>query len=526
MDTRQDTAYTDADAEKGAADHNLRGLLDGVYAGILLLDDQGVIIEVNQKLLDALTLTRQQVLGESFVEDLSDAEPVQENLPQHLNRALSGEPQMFEWRARRAGDGSRCDFEVVLRRIQFNGQPVLLATLRNISERKNIQERQLYTQHIESMATVVGGIAHEFSNILNNVLGFATLIKKYIHDHAKALKYSQAIEQSVLRGDEVTQRLLAFARPDNRSPEPIPLGALLDELVLELRSVCPDTILVAQRYDGVLPDILGVKKELQQAVLNLCFNARDAILQKPQTAGRGTITLHAVRTKVTEALAAALLLPVGEECVTVSVSDDGVGIREEIADRIFDPFFTTKEPGRGTGLGLSIVYTIIRGHHGAINVESSYGEGSTFRVALPIHDPLRSTPARRGESQARNTELILLVDDELPMLEFGRDILVDHGYRVITAGDAAEALEIYRRQAGEIALVILDLIMPRMDGGQIYIEMKRINKSVKAMFCSGYTSDEVISSLLQEEHLRAVRKPFRISEFLTAVRETLDTPRS
>lgn len=525
MNIREDTAIADAEAEPGAAGQNVRNLLDGVYAGILLLDERGTIIEVNQKLLDTLSLNRQTILGTSFVDGLSEADPAQDTLPQFLRRAFSGEPQMFEWRARRAGDGLRCDFEVVLRRIHFNRQPVLLATLRDISERKNIQERQLYTQHIESMATVVGGIAHEFSNILNNVLGFATLIKKYIHDHAKALKYSQAIEQSVLRGDEVTQRLLAFARPDNRSPEPVPLGALLDELVLELRSACPETVLVTQKHDGALPDILGVKKELHQALLNLCFNARDAILQKPQTAGHGTITLHAVRTKVTEALAAALLLPVGEECVTVSVSDDGIGIREDIADKIFDPFFTTKDPGRGTGLGLSIVYTIVRGHHGAINVESTYGEGSTFRVALPIYDPLRGTPARRGESQARNTELILLVDDELPMLEFGRDILVDHGYRVITASDAAEALEIYRRQSAEIALVILDLIMPRMDGGQIYIEMKRINASVKAMFCSGYTSDEVISSLLQEEHLRAVRKPFRISEFLTSVRETLDTPR-
>ena len=404
---------------------------------------------------------------------------------------------------------------------------VISRAMREAEERQKRREAEnalARAQRMESMASAVGGIAHEFSNILNNVLGFTGLIKKYIHDRPKVLKYSQAIEQSVLRGDEVTQRLLAFAGSEKRAPEPLSLKPLMEEIAARLRKESPARVAVAENYDPELPQVLGVRRELQQALTNLCRNARDAILQNAPTGGRGTITLEALRTRVTEDVAPAVFLPSGEECVTLRVTDDGIGIPREIADRIFDPFFTTKETGRGAGLGLSIVYTIVRGHKGAILVDSSPGKGSTFRILLPIHNPLRPAPERRDEHRARKTELILLVDDELPMLEFGRDILSDHGYQVVTACDGVEALEIYRQRFGVISLVILDLIMPRMDGGQTYVEMKKINGSLKAMFCSGYTSDEVISSLLQEEHLRAVRKPFKITEFLEAVRETLDAP--
>jgi two-component system cell cycle sensor histidine kinase/response regulator CckA len=409
-----------------------------------------------------------------------------------------------------------------------------LVVTRAVREAENRQQRQ-QTEHalraqeerdrrMEVMATVVGGIAHEFSDILNNVLGFTSLVKKYSHDHGKVLKYSQAIEQSVQRGDEVAQRLRAFARLDKRAPEPVKVSALMDEVAGAARSECPERVSVMRKCDADLPEILAVRKELVQALMNLCRNARDAILQNAPAGGRGTITIGADRSRVTDDIAPALMLPVGEECVALRVSDDGVGIRQEIAGRIFDPFFTTKESVRGAGLGLSIVYTVVRGHHGTILVESSPGNGSTFRILLPAYSNLRAAQGCNAEPRARKTELILLVDDERPMLDFGRDILADHGYRVLTASDGAEALEIYRLQSGEIALVVLDLIMPRVDGGQAYVAMKQINPSVRAMFCSGSTSDDVISSLLNEEHLRAIRKPFKIEEFLAAVRETLDAP--
>jgi len=467
-----------------------------------------------------LILARCALLPPSAVASLRGNHAGASELPIILLAAHAEEPAALEALHEGATDYVLMDN---LRRLPA----VIARALRETEDRQKRREAEnalARAQRMESMAAAVGGIAHEFSNILNNVLGFTGLVKKYSHDRAKILKYSQAIEQSVLRGDEVTQRLLAFAGSESRAAEPVAVRPLMEGIAAVLRKESPARVSVAENYDPELPDVLGVHRELHQALMNLCRNARDAILQNAPTGGRGTITLGALRTRITEDIAPSVFLPAGEECVTLCVTDDGIGIPGEIAERIFDPFFTTKESGRGAGLGLSIVYTIVRGHKGAIEVDSSPGKGSTFRILLPVYNPLRPAPEQNSQSQARNTEVILLVDDELPMLEFGRDILSDHGYQVLTASDGVEALDIYRQRSKEISLVILDLIMPRLDGGQTYMEMKKINASLKAMFCSGYTSDEVISSLLEEEHLRAVRKPFKITEFLEAVRETLDTP--
>lgn len=444
-----------------------------------------------------------------------------------LDRAGSGEEVQVEIRHTRT-NGTSFWAEVLVASVRGAGQAVegFVMIIRDVTERRLAQERALIARRMESTATVMGGIAHEFSNILNNVLGFTTIIKKYIHDHARVLKYSQAIEQSVQRANEVTQRLLAFARVEERTPERVAIGPLVDEVTESLRAECPDTLTIHKRSETGLPEITAVRAELRQALLNLCTNARDAILAHASAGGCGTITVEAARTRVTEHLAAALSLSVGDECVTLRVADTGVGIRQEIADRIFDPFFTTKESGRGAGLGLSIVYAVVRGHHGAVFVDSTPGQGSVFTVHLPVHDPHRRDAGRNGDGATPHAELILFVDDEDGVLEFGRDLLVEHGYRVLTAHDGPEALALYEQRSGEISMVILDLILPGMDGGQTYVAMKKINKNIKAMFCTGYTPDQLISSLLQEERLRAVRKPFRIDEFLSAVRECLDTPRS
>jgi len=430
--------------------------------------------------------------------------------------ALTGEPVHFESYFAPLGKHFRISV--------FSPRHGWFATIfEDITERMLMQGRLLRAQRMEGMATVVGGIVHEFSDILNNVLGFNTLTRKYAHDREKSLKYSQAIEKSVLRGDEITQRLLAFARVENRALEPVDIAGLVEEVANRIQREFPANVILLKRIDPGLPPVLGVRTELFEAAMNLCLNARDAILQNPTTGGHGTVTIDAERAVVTDELASTLMLRAGSVCLLLRFADTGIGIREEIADRIFDPFFTTKEPGHGTGLGLSIVYTVVRGHHGTITVDSTVGRGSTFRIYLPVFDLTREQTLQNGNAKVpAAAELVLLVDDEQPMLEFGRDILADHGYRVITATNGVEAIALYREHAKDVALVILDLIMPRMDGGQTYIELKKINKSVKAMFCTGYTSDEVISSLLQEEHLRAVRKPFQIEEFVGTVRAVLD----
>ena len=200
------------------------------------------------------------------------------------------------------------------------------------------------------------------------------------------------------------------------------------------------------------------------------------------------------------------------------------GSRPPIRERIFDPFFTTKERGRGTGLGLSVVYSIVRNHHGTIVVDSEEGEGTTFHIYFPAVPSVaaRAPLAVAAPSARRNNETILVVDDEESMQELGCELLEDEGYKVLIASTGQEALEEYRRHGDMIQLVVLDLVMPGMDGGQTYLELKKMNPDLKAFFCTGYMPDQVISALLEEEHLQAIQKPFNPEAFVQLVRDVLD----
>ncbi|MDH3251526.1 MAG: ATP-binding protein, partial [Ignavibacteria bacterium] len=264
--------------------------------------------------------------------------------------------------------------------------------------------------------------------------------------------------------------------------------------------------------------VMGDKGELYQVLLNLVVNARDAM------PGGGVISIQAMNRDVGRDVSPKLLSADASHCVELRVSDTGVGIPENVLERIFDPFFTTKDKGMGTGLGLSIVFKVIRNHGGSIIVDSTEGKGTTFSIYLPAVELLETTEFSYEEPGlvAGNNELILFVDDDEPTRELARELLEEQGYKVLVAGDGLVATDLYRKQAHEISLVILDLVMPHMDGGQTYIELKKINPMVKAFFCTGYASNDVITSLLAEEDLQALQKPFRAGDFLKTVREVLD----
>jgi CheY-like chemotaxis protein len=274
-----------------------------------------------------------------------------------------------------------------------------------------------------------------------------------------------------------------------------------------------------------LQAILGDHGELYQVLLNLCVNARDAILARG-SGFAGNIILTAQPARVGEDISPQLLKLQSVNFIELSVEDNGVGIPSDIREKIFDPFFTTKERGHGTGLGLSVVYNSVRNHHGTILVESEDGKGSKFRVFLPAagaaehREEVTVVEPRKTGQSAR----VLIVDDEESMQELGRELLEEEGFDVVIAGDGMEALEMYRTRHKEIDLVILDLVMPIMDGGQTYLELKKINPLLKALFCTGFMPDQVISALLEEERLIAIQKPFIPDVFVRTVRQVLETP--
>ncbi len=378
-------------------------------------------------------------------------------------------------------------------------------------------EQQRQSQKMDSLGALAGGIAHDFNNILNNVLGFAGQLKKYATDPAKVQRYGDTIEKSALRGAELATNLLMITRQKKRELVPMNLRTVVGEVERTVRNSFPANIAVTFTVDAELFDIKGEQGSLFQLVLNLCLNAQEAM-----PAG-GSLTVDVCNRKVGEDMSPKLLRQEAQYGVEIKASDTGEGIPADLREKIFEPFFSTRGRGKGTGMGLAIVFNVARDHGGSVVVESEEQKGTVMSVYLPALEEQSSLAHPGTEAPARrsNNELVLLVDDELTMQELGRELLEDVGFRVLIASDGTEAVDLYKQHNGEIALVILDLIMPKMDGGQTFVELKKIDRNVRAVFCSGYTSEKVITDLLKEEHLRAIQKPFHPADFVRIVQEVI-----
>jgi len=389
------------------------------------------------------------------------------------------------------------------------------------TRRKQLEDQLRQALKMESIGTLASGIAHDFNNILNNVLGFAQQMRKHATDPAKVTRYAQTVEKSATRGAELSAQLLSFARLGRKEKVPMDVGEVLQEVAHLCRETFPATVDLRLELQGGLHPVQGDRTGLYQVLLNLAVNARDAVLD--QADGRRQVVQIQARNIETDD-ERRLLPGVTGPCVEIAVRDNGGGIPQEIRDKIFDPFFTTKEKGKGTGLGLATVYNVVRSHGGTISLESEVGAGTTFSVLLPADTSGVSLPAPGPGIQSfrpSKPASVLLVDDDESMLELGRELLHEVGYQVRVASDGREALEIFREHAQTIDLVILDLVMPEMDGGETYLAMKDLRPDVKAMFCTGYLPEQVVGGLLDEEDLRAIQKPFDPPAFLGLVREVL-----
>lgn len=391
----------------------------------------------------------------------------------------------------------------------------------NDTDRRQLEMQMRQTQKMEIVGTLAGGIAHDFNNILNNIIGFSTQIKKHIQEPEKIQRYCDTIEKSASQGAQIASQLLQFSRLKDTESDYVDVESILQEVLTLVHETFPKNITVVDEISESLYGVQGDRGALYEVFLNLCVNARDAM-----PAG-GILTVRAENLPVGDEVDPRWFSVSTETCIRVQVSDTGIGIDESYLPKIFDPFFTTKEKGKGTGLGLSIAYNAVKNHGGSIFVESTVGKGTRFSVYLPaiINTGNKEEYFPSFQPERGNQELILLVDDEEPMLLLGQEILEEQGYRVLTAKNGQEAIDIYKERWREIDLVILDLIMPLKDGGETYLEMKEINPALKAFFCSGFTSDKVITQLLEQENLRAVQKPFRNEDLLATVHTVLHQSR-
>jgi two-component system cell cycle sensor histidine kinase/response regulator CckA len=395
--------------------------------------------------------------------------------------------------------------------------------IRSIEQREKLQQQLSQAQKMESIGTLAGGIAHDFNNILTIILGYSSALTDNPSDPAKIREGLDIIRETGMRGAGLVQQLLTLARSGNLSFEPTDINHLLQQFAKILGETFPKTITVSLELEPALPFLMADPNRLHQALLNLCVNARDAMH------GSGNLLLKAgvvagdeIRKRFTDAQ--------NESYVCLTVSDTGVGIDSTVHDRIFDPFFTTKGPGEGTGLGLTAVYGIVREHAGFIELDSEPGAGATFRIYLPLR-PVngKSKLDPHGmESHAENLgqghETILLVDDEERQLDLIQNMLQKKGYEVLTAKDGIEAVETHRLHKDEIAVVILDLGLPKLSGWEAFLRMKQAQPKIKTIVTSGYIKPELRLEMIREGITAILQKPYLPEDLLAKVGAAIREP--
>ncbi len=394
-----------------------------------------------------------------------------------------------------------------------------LGVMRDISERKraerekeSLQQAFRQAQKMEAVGTLAGGIAHDFNNLLTGVLGHADMLKGEYSNSPEAQRSVELIEMAATRAKDLTSQLLGFARKGKFMLVPVEVNTVLSDLVGLLEHTVDKSIVITRTSCAGNPTVLGDPGQISQIFLNLAVNARDAMPKG------GNLTFKTEILTLDELTSVASFgIGAGEYCV-ISVSDTGIGIAKEKIERIFEPFFTDKEEGKGTGLGLAMVYGVVQNHKGAINVYSEPGQGSIFKIYLPLHANTASDKRKHAARQlVRGSGTVFLVDDQQLVRQVGEKMLKELGYTVRLADDGVSGLEFYRQHWQEIDIVMIDMIMPKMGGIECLEQMKVINPALKAILSTGFSREDIAEKINQSHILGFIQKPYRLQELSEVV---------
>jgi two-component system, cell cycle sensor histidine kinase and response regulator CckA len=407
------------------------------------------------------------------------------------------------------------------------GEPYITGIARDVTERilaekeiKKLNKQMLQAQKMEAVGTLAGGIAHDFNNLLQGILGFTQMLLMEKNGNDPDTAKLKQIEKAAHRASELTQQLLAFSRKVESNLRPVDLNQELEQVRNLLERTIPKMIAIELHLEDHLNVIRADPAQLEQVIMNLGVNARDAM---PDS---GKLVFETENVTLDQEYCKAHLGARPGRYVLLSISDTGQGMDRETLEHIFEPFFTTKGVGSGTGLGLAMVYGIIKGHGGYIMCYSEPGEGTTFKIYLPVMegDPARNEtePNRNAAVPEGGSETILLVDDEEILRDIGKDILEKFGYTVLLAADGESALELYRENPGDISLVILDIVMPGMGGKECLEEILKVNPQAKVVMASGYSINGRVKEVLDGGARAFIKKPYELKRMLGEVRKVLD----
>lgn len=498
-------------------------ILETVDEGFIVIDPGYKIVSANKAYLAQVKLPLERVLGQPCYE-------ISHHIPRPCHEA--GE----DCAVRRTFDTGKAHTAVHRHKdtkgglviVEIKSYPIkdesgnvvsVIEVVNNITEKMNLEAQVSQSQKMEAVGHLAGGVAHDFNNILTAIIGYGSLAIRKMAADDKARYDLEQILDSADRAANLTRGLLAFSRKQIISPRLVKVNDIVKNIEkLILRLIGEDIVSKIILTDQETP-VLADSSQIEQILMNLATNARDAMIEG------GSLTIRTEPVVLDDAFIKAHGFGKKGTYVLLSVQDSGRGMDENTKENIFEPFFTTKEVGRGTGLGLSIVYGIVKQHNGYIECESEEGKGTTFKIYLPA---VKGDPAHREREDAVHrpaaggTETVLLAEDDAQVRTIMREVLTQHGYKVIEAADGEEAITRFKENHGAIQLLLLDVLMPGKSGKAVYDEIRKAGYAVKTIFTSGYNADIIHKKGVLDEGLNFISKPVSPADLLKKMREVLE----
>nr|WP_279342407.1 ATP-binding protein [Geotalea sp. SG265] len=505
--------------EKNAAEAQLKAIFDYLNDAIFIQEvGSGRITQVNRAMCEMFGWTAAEAAGLT-VGEISQGDPPYsiDEARQYMKLAERGEPQLFEWWARRR-DGSVFWTEVSMRRARIGSGDALIVLVRDISERKAAEEEKKtlleqlnQSQKMESVGRLAGGIAHDFNNLLTPIIGFAELAVKEVPEQADTRVKIDRIIQAAMRAKDLVRQLLSFSRHQVLHMQAIDLNGVVSSFYDILRRTVSERIEIRLHLAPGLGGVRADRTNMEQVLMNLLVNAQDAI------EGTGTVTIETAEVMLDEEYTRFHAETAPGRYVLLAVTDTGGGIAKGDLSHIFEPFFTTKTSAKGSGLGLATVYGIVKQHGGSIWVYSEEGQGTVFKMYFPVAEAAsasteRAAPQRVASGKAGG--IVLLVEDDELVRTMVKEVLLGVGYKVLEAGHPRQALLL--AEGRQIDLLLTDVIMPEMAGPELHKRLLAVHPGLKAIFMSGYT-DSVVQLGNGIELANFVQKPFTVQDIVDRV---------
>ncbi len=504
----------------------LNNIIESMPSILITLDENNFVTQWNRSAINFTGISSENIIGKKLTEvtDIFDKyleskkELLKSNKPRYFYK------QQFELYPDRVST-------VSIYPLVANGVRGIVMRIDDITEMDKVELELRQIQKMETIGTLVGGLAHDFNNVLGGIIGIVSLMKTklYLDNHIPnddLVEYLNLMEESGERATDMVQQLLTLSRKQDISFAPVDLNQALKHVMKICNNTFDKCVDFNVVFSGEYPTIYADPTQIEQVILNLLVNAYHSmtLMRKPGEPQGGTISAFVEKVNADPIFCSTHPESEVKDYWKLSISDKGVGMSDSIKDKIFEPFFSTKEKGQGTGLGLAMVYNIAKSYHGFIDVYTEEGQGSTFNLFFPVYhrdeDELIKSTQVKYFTSGKGT--VLVIDDEMVMREIAKLMLEQCGYNVILADNGATGLELYKQHKADIDLIVLDMVMPVMSGIDAFYELKAVDPEVKILLVSGFKQDARVKKLIEEGVNGFIQKPYTMEKLSKHISEILD----